>query len=132
MFAAACSREQRNGSGPDVEQLGEGSSHCCHDDAADVSSAVHMRQMSSHRWRSREGHRTVARDGQLEGRTWLHRQVGEQTFVVPMALMSRLTQSIHLCFGLPLLLLPGGTISRVFLPTYSWSRLFIQLVFGIF
>ena len=47
------------------------------------------------------------------------------SFVVPMALMSRLTQSIHLCFGLPLfLLLPGGTISRVFLPTYSWSRLF--------
>ena len=38
--------------------------------------------------------------------------------------MSRLTQSIHLCFGLPLFLLPGGTISRVFLPTYSLSRLF--------
>ena len=38
--------------------------------------------------------------------------------------MSRLTQSINLCFGLPLFLLPGGTISRVFLPTYSWSRLF--------
>ena len=46
------------------------------------------------------------------------------SFVIPMALMSRLTQSIHLWFGLPLLLLPGGTISRVFLPTYSWSRLF--------
>ena len=46
------------------------------------------------------------------------------SFVAPMALMSRLTQSIHLCFGLPLFLLPGGTISRVFLPTYSWSRLF--------
>ena len=44
-------------------------------------------------------------------------------FVVPMALMSRSTQSIHLCFGLPLFLLPGGTISRVFLPTYSRSRL---------
>ena len=42
----------------------------------------------------------------------------------PIALMSRLTQSIHLCFGLPLFLLPGGTISRVFLPTYRWSRLF--------
>ena len=42
-----------------------------------------------------------------------------------MALMSRLTQSINLCFGLPLFLLPGGTISRVFLPTYSWSRLFV-------
>ena len=41
-----------------------------------------------------------------------------------MALMSRITQSIHLCFGFPLFLLPGGTISRVFLPTYSWSRLF--------
>ena len=38
--------------------------------------------------------------------------------------MSRLTQSIHLCFGLPLFLPPGGTISRVFLPTYSCSRLF--------
>ena len=37
--------------------------------------------------------------------------------------MSRLTQSIHLCFGLPRFLLPGGTISIVFLPTYSWSRL---------
>ena len=46
------------------------------------------------------------------------------SFVVPMALMSRLTESIHLCFGLPLFLLPGGTISRVFLPTYSWFRLF--------
>ena len=45
------------------------------------------------------------------------------SFVVPMALKSRLTQSIHLCFGIPLFLLPGGTISRVFLPTYSWSRL---------
>ena len=41
--------------------------------------------------------------------------------------MSRLTQSIHLCFGLPLFLLPGGTISRVVLPTYSWSRLFTWL-----
>ena len=39
--------------------------------------------------------------------------------VVPMALMSRLTQSIHLCFGLPRFLLPGGTISRVCLPTYT-------------
>ena len=38
--------------------------------------------------------------------------------VVPIVLVSRLTQSIHLCFGL-LLLLPGGTISRLFLPTYS-------------
>ena len=46
------------------------------------------------------------------------------SFVVPMALMSRLTQSIHLCFRLPLFLLPGDTISRVFLPTHSWSRLF--------
>ena len=41
-----------------------------------------------------------------------------------MALMSRLTQSIHLRFGLPLFLLPGGTISRVFLLTCSWPRLF--------
>ena len=31
--------------------------------------------------------------------------------------VSRLTQSIHLCFGLPRFLLPGGTISRVFLPS---------------
>ena len=38
--------------------------------------------------------------------------------------MSRLTQSIHLCFSLPRFLLPGGTISSVFLPTYSLSRLF--------
>ena len=37
--------------------------------------------------------------------------------------MSRLTQSIHLCFGLLRFLLPGGTISRVLLPTYSWSLL---------
>ena len=36
------------------------------------------------------------------------------SFVVPMALMSRLTtQPIHLCFRLPRFLLPGGTISRV-------------------
>ena len=40
-----------------------------------------------------------------------------------MVLMSRLTQSIHLYFGLPRFLLTGGTISRVFLPAYSWSRL---------
>ena len=47
------------------------------------------------------------------------------SFVVPIALMSRLTQSIHLCFGLPLLLhLPGGTISSVCLPTYSWCCVF--------
>ena len=37
--------------------------------------------------------------------------------------MSRLTQSIQLCFCLPRFLLPGGTISTVFLLTYSWSRL---------
>ena len=43
-------------------------------------------------------------------------------FCCPIALMSRLTQSVHLCFGLPPL--PGGTISRAFLPTYSRSRLF--------
>ena len=45
------------------------------------------------------------------------------SFVVPMALMSRLTQPIHYCFGLPRFLLPCGTISSVFRPTYSWSRL---------
>ena len=45
------------------------------------------------------------------------------SFVVPMALMSRLTQSIHL-FSVLLLLFPGGTFSSVFLPTYSWSRVF--------
>ena len=45
------------------------------------------------------------------------------SFVVPMALMSRLTQSIHLCFGLFAFFSHVGTISRVFLPTYSWSRL---------
>ena len=43
--------------------------------------------------------------------------------VVPISLMCRLTQSIHNCFGLLPFLLPGGTISRVFLPTLSWSRL---------
>ena len=37
--------------------------------------------------------------------------------------MSRLTQSIQLCFCLPRFLLPSGTISTVFLLTYSWSRL---------
>ena len=37
--------------------------------------------------------------------------------------MSRLTQSIHLCFDLHRFLLPGGTVYRVFLPTYYWSRL---------
>ena len=41
---------------------------------------------------------------------------------VPIAIVSQLTQPKHLCFGRPLFLLPGGTISRVFLPTYSWSR----------
>ena len=46
------------------------------------------------------------------------------SFVVLIALMSQSTQSIHLCFSLPLFLLPGGTTSRVFRPTYSWSRLF--------
>ena len=51
------------------------------------------------------------------------------SFVVPMALMSRLTQYIHLCFGLPLFLFPGGTICRVFLPTYCWSRLFTCIAF---
>ena len=45
------------------------------------------------------------------------------SFVVRMALVSRSMQSIHLCFGLPAFRLPGGTISRVFLATYSWSRL---------
>ena len=45
------------------------------------------------------------------------------SFVVPMALMSRLTQSIHICFGLRRFLLPGATISRVCLPTSYLSRL---------
>ena len=35
------------------------------------------------------------------------------SFVFPMALMSLLTQSIHICFGLLRFLLPGATISRV-------------------
>ena len=39
------------------------------------------------------------------------------SFFVPMALMSRLTHSIHICFGLLRFLLPGATISRVCLPT---------------
>ena len=39
------------------------------------------------------------------------------SFVVLMALVCRLTLSIHLCFVLPRFLLPGGTISRVCLPT---------------
>ena len=38
--------------------------------------------------------------------------------------MSDFTQSIHLCFGLPPLLLSGGAISSVRLPTQSCSRLF--------
>ena len=38
--------------------------------------------------------------------------------------MFLLTLSIHLCFGLPRFLLTGGTVSRVFLPTYSWYRPF--------
>ena len=37
--------------------------------------------------------------------------------VVLITLVSRLALSIHLCFGLPLSLLPGGTIARVLLPT---------------
>ena len=70
----------------------------------------------------------------LAAHTWLWGRCGRHTstlvsyvmvfiFCVPMALMSRLTQSIHLCFGLPRFLLPGGTISRVFLSTYSWYHL---------
>ena len=47
--------------------------------------------------------------------------------VIPIALISRLTQSFHLCFGLPLLLLPGCTISNLCLPTLSWSRLFLHM-----
>ena len=39
-------------------------------------------------------------------------------------IMSQLTRSIHLCFGLPVLLLPDGTVFVVYLPTISWSRLF--------
>ena len=50
---------------------------------------------------------------------------GTSFSVVPIALKSRWTQSIHLCFGLLLLLLRSGIISSVCLgPTYSWSRLF--------
>ena len=45
-------------------------------------------------------------------------------FRCPIALMSQLTQFIHLCIDPPLLRLPGGTVSRVFLPTLSWFRLF--------
>ena len=44
--------------------------------------------------------------------------------VVPIAIMSRLTQSIHHCFVAPLLRLPDGTIYRVFLPIYSLYRPF--------
>ena len=49
----------------------------------------------------------------------------KQTNKRDLALMSRLAQSIHLCFCLPRFLLPGGrpTISRVFLLKYSWSCL---------
>ena len=36
--------------------------------------------------------------------------------------MSRLTQSIHLCFGLPRFLLPGGTIPQSLSSEYSWAR----------
>ena len=39
-----------------------------------------------------------------------------------MALVTRLTQSIHLCFGLPLFLLPGGTISRVWSGLFTWPN----------
>ena len=39
------------------------------------------------------------------------------SFVVPKTLVSRLTQSIHICFGLLRFLLPGATISRVCLST---------------
>ena len=49
------------------------------------------------------------------------------SFVVPMAFMSRsLEQSIHLRFGLPLLLLPCDTISSIFLSTNSLARLFTR------
>ena len=44
--------------------------------------------------------------------------------IVLIALMSLLTQSTHLCFGLPLLLLLGDTISSICLPIYPCSRLF--------
>ena len=44
--------------------------------------------------------------------------------VVPIALITRLTQSIHLCFVIFLLILPGGTISSVCHLTLAWSHLF--------
>ena len=58
----------------------------------------------------------------LAAPTWLWCRCGRHNsppassvmdLVFPMALMSRLTQSIHLCFGLPRFLLPGVTISSV-------------------
>ena len=41
------------------------------------------------------------------------------SFVVSIALMSRLAHCIDICFDLRLLLRPGSTISKVYLPTYS-------------
>ena len=48
---------------------------------------------------------------------------GTSSSIFPIYLTSQLTQSIHLRFGLPLLLLPGGTVCVVYLPTLYWSRL---------
>ena len=46
-------------------------------------------------------------------------------FCCPDTLVCGLTQSMYLCFGLAhRLILPGVTISRVFLPTYYWFCLF--------
>ena len=45
--------------------------------------------------------------------------------IVSMSLMARLTQSIHLCFGLPLLFLPGGTISSLSSGVFLVSPLYV-------
>ena len=58
----------------------------------------------------------------LAAPTWLWCRCGRHNsppassvmdLVFPMALMSRLTQSTHFCFGLPRFLLPGDTISSI-------------------
>ena len=71
----------------------------------------------------------------LTAPTWLWGRCGRHNFPPASSVMDLVFRrsdgyhvsvdtAIHLCFGLPSFLLPGGTISRVFLPPYSWSRLF--------
>ena len=65
----------------------------------------------------------------LAAPTWLWGHCGRHNYPQASSVMDfvfRRSDGSHVSIDTvhPSLLLPGGTISRVFLPTYSWSRLF--------